>query len=711
MIVWWQSDGVSIPIDPFSGSWAVDTETNGFSPFRVGAKLWSIQVRGEQGQTILFVNDTNGPWAECVRDWMWECTQAICHNAKFDYLWLNTILGVPIPELKCTALQSKLLNAGLHHMGNDLASCVRRYFNVELSKDERKAFYTPGFTNSKEEWDALGLLNYASDDVKYLHALNAKQVWDLKAKGIWKVYDDIERPFLEKCLLPSECWGITVDTSRLKALNEELERHEFDLYTSLLRDLDPAYQSVAVPQYHSNLASYNLWEQQWTIVKAQTSKRKVNGVDVSGENKAQREKWLEDHPRVKKPHAPSEINIDSPSQLLIALNALGCEITSTAKLVLEELKIPLVENLLHYRELNKLRQFCAMPEEHVGVDGAIHCSYNQIVSTGRMSCSDPNLQQIPARTEVGRRIRECFVPRTGKKFVVADFAGIELVIVAALSGEKLLLDAINEGKDVHCLTMALMLGNPDLYSVLVELKGGGSATSDFLAAQSQFMTICHIPRLVEERDNPVHWVKLLRDYIKTLTYGLAYGLGSKGLSLRLRIDKDAARTLIEIFHTAYPRIRPFLESKGDGALNTLEARTRMGRPRYFSRVPPLTPEYIEKVWDELGKEDVGYEEALQEARARRRSMLANIQRQGANHCIQGLSADMTKMSGVLFAQRCEYPILLFVHDELVVECAEVDAAHAAKVLSESMKEAGEYLLHGLGVRVDVDAKVVDKWEK
>ena len=251
--------------------------------------------------------------------------------------------------------------------------------------------------------------------------------------------------------------------------------------------------------------------------------------------------------------AGEEFNIDSPKQLArILFEVIGLTPTkktqrgySTDASVLKELSkvhdLPAL--VIRYRELAKIKStyIDALPRLRAG-DGFLHTRFNETVTTtGRLSSSDPNLQNIPVRTEFGRRIRGCFTPlREGSVFLSADYSQIELRLLAHLSGDEHLVAAFNSGADFHASTAARVFGVP-------------------------------IEEVTPE----------LRSRAKAVNFGIVYGQQAFGLSQSLDIPFGEARDMIERYFEAYPGVRAYLDEVVAQAKETGFASTMFGRKRHI----------------------------------------------------------------------------------------------------------------------------------
>ena len=254
--------------------------------------------------------------------------------------------------------------------------------------------------------------------------------------------------------------------------------------------------------------------------------------------------------------AGTEFNIDSPKQLgEVLFDKLGLPRSkrtktgySTDASVLRALSadFPIAQMIIDYRELTKLTSTYieALPRL-IGDDGRLHTTFNQTVAaTGRLSSSNPNLQNIPVRTDFGRRIRAAFVPaEPGHLMVGADYSQIELRILAHLSGDEGLIEAFTSGEDFHAATAARVFGVP-----VDEITPG------------------------------------YRSRAKAVNFGIVYGQSAHGLADSLKIGRAEAQEMIDRYYAAYPRVRAYLDETVAEAHRTGVAVTMFGRKR---RIPEL----------------------------------------------------------------------------------------------------------------------------
>ncbi|MFN5116495.1 MAG: DNA polymerase I [Cyanobacteriota bacterium] len=348
-----------------------------------------------------------------------------------------------------------------------------------------------------------------------------------------------------------------------------------------------------------------------------------------------------------------DFNLASPKQLgELLFETLGLDRKksrktktgwSTDAAVLEKLEAdhPVVPLLLEHRILSKLRSTYvdALPALVEPETARIHTDFNQAVTaTGRLSSSNPNLQNIPIRTEFSRRIRQAFLPQEGWQLISADYSQIELRILAHLSGEQVLIDAYNNGDDVHALTARLLLEKEEVSP--------------------------------EERRLG-----------KTINFGVIYGMGAQRFARETGVGQAQAKEFLSRYKQRYPRVFAFLELQERLALSRGYVETILGRRRPFH----FDPGGLGRL---LGRDPLEIDLTV----ARRGGMEAQQLRAAANAPIQGSSADIIKLAMVQLHHRLESGglparLLLQVHDELVLEAAPEAVAAVVELTRTTMEQA------------------------
>lgn len=350
-----------------------------------------------------------------------------------------------------------------------------------------------------------------------------------------------------------------------------------------------------------------------------------------------------------------EINLASPKQLQVILfDKLGMPRTKKTRtgyttnaealgLLYEQTQHPFLACLLQHRDQIKLRQTVEGLQRAVADDGRIHTTYLQTVAaTGRLSSADPNLQNIPIRTESGRQIREAFVVGKGyESLMTADYSQIEMRIMAHASKDHALIEAFRSGADFHTVTAARVF------------------------------------KIAEKDVTPAQ-----RARIKAMNYGLAYGLGSYGLSQQLKVSRGEAQRLMEEYFAIFGHVKQYLDSIVHQARTTGYTETLLGRRRYL---PDLTS-----------------------SNRQRREM---AERAALNAPIQGSAADiikraMLKVDQALTQNGLASRVLLQVHDELVLEIAPGEAKTVEAMVRDRMGHAIE-----LDVPLDVSVGTGYSWHE
>ncbi|HXH83769.1 MAG TPA: DNA polymerase I, partial [Candidatus Tectomicrobia bacterium] len=309
---------------------------------------------------------------------------------------------------------------------------------------------------------------------------------ELRERGLWQIYEDIERP-LVPVLARMERDGIRVDPARLEEFAKELERN-LDTLTREIYQLAGEEFTIASPRQLAHV----LFEK----LKLPALRRTKTGYSTDAD----------------------------------VLTELALQHALPAK-------------VLEHRTLAKLKGTYAdaLPLLVNPSTGRIHTTFNQLVAaTGRLSSQDPNLMNIPIRTELGRRIRAAFIPEEGWRFVAADYSQIELRILAHLSGEPAIIESFRRGEDIHT------------------------------------RTACEVFKVAPEAVT-----SLQRTIAKSANYAILYGVSAFGLSQATRIDQKEAQRYIDQYFATHPRVRAFIDRTLAEGRQRGWVATLLGRRRYL----------------------------------------------------------------------------------------------------------------------------------
>jgi DNA polymerase-1 len=301
---------------------------------------------------------------------------------------------------------------------------------------------------------------------------------------------------------------------------------------------------------------------------------------------------------------------------------------STSAEVLESLqgKHPVIDLILEYRELSKLKStyLDSLPQQVNPATGRVHTSYNQTGSvTGRIASSDPNLQNIPIRTELGRQVRQAFIAAPGNALLSVDYSQVELRIAAHMSNDQAMLAAFRADQDIHATTAAAILGKP-LDQV----------------------------------------TKTERRNAKAINFGLLYGMSPYGLTRTTELTLAEAEDFVEAYFKQFPGVKNYLDEMRRIAARKGYVETLLGRRRYF---PGLKS---------------GGNPATR-AREEREAINAPIQGTAADI----MKIAMIRVSSALKEKHMKSRMLLQVHDELVLECPEKELHETSKIVRNMMENA------------------------
>jgi DNA polymerase-1 len=286
----------------------------------------------------------------------------------------------------------------------------------------------------------------------------------------------------------------------------------------------------------------------------------------------------------------------------------------------------IVADILEYRSVNKLQSTYvkALPEEINPKTGRIHTVYNQAVAaTGRLSSNQPNLQNIPIRTERGQQVRKAFIPRDKDHVLLAaDYSQIELRIIAALSKDPAMLEAFQNGEDIHATTAAKVFG----------------------------VALEEVTR--EQRSNA-----------KTVNFGIVYGVSAFGLSQQTNLNRTEAKELIEAYYATYPKLKAYMSDQVDLARENGYVTTVLGRRRYLK--------------------DINSQNATVRGAAERNAVNAPIQGSAADI----IKIAMINIHRRMEKENWQSKMLLQVHDELVFDVPRAEVETLSAMVKEEMENA------------------------
>ncbi len=496
------------------------------------------------------------------------------HNVKYDYAVLAR-LGLRVAPLAFdTMIAEWLADPGSHSLGLKKLAFVR--LGIEMT--EIKELLGSGKKQiTMERTPIAQAAPYAAADVDMTTRLVSLLRKELEEKQQRRLFDELEMPLIP-VLAEMEMTGVALNTDELAEMSKELEKQ----LTRIEKDI---YRLVG---YEFNVNSTQ------QLAEALFDKLQLKPADRSRKTAAGK--------------------------------------YSTAADVLEDMRgqHPVIEKILEQREIAKLKSTYvdALPEAVNPATGRVHTSYNQAGSvTGRLASSEPNLQNIPIRTELGRRVRKAFVAARGQRLLAADYSQIELRLAAHMAQDQTMLQAFRSGEDIHTATMAAILGVP-------------------------------LEKVTKEQ----------RRQAKSINFGLLYGMGAFALSRQTGLTLAEAEDFVKNYFDRFPGVKRYLDETKRLAAERGYVETLLGRRRYFPG---------------LAQPSGSREAAIARARLEREAINAPIQGTAADI----IKLAMLRLPAALAQAGLSARMLLQVHDELVFECPTAEVAATARVVRDVMGSA------------------------
>ncbi|MGJ8639037.1 MAG: DNA polymerase I [Opitutaceae bacterium] len=547
---------------------AFDTETTALNPRRAKLVGISFSTKAQSGWFVPMTEDRSV--LETLRPvFADESLIKIGHNLKFD-LSILAEQGVSVAGT-CydTMIAHALIDPEQRHNLDTLSEDYLQYAPIrftELLPDAKK-----GEDIDYSSVEPKALADYAIEDADI-----ALQLWHsfepkLKETGQDKVFYEIETPLLP-VLAAIEREGILMDESVLAETGASLVDHIEELRASI---------------YETAGREFNL-----------NSPKQLGEV------------LFDELKLVEKPKKTKTGQYATNEQVLSSLAP----------------KHPIVANILEYRQLTKLKStyIDALPNSVDPATGRVHTNYGQVqTATGRLSSNDPNLQNIPVRSEQGRKIRKAFVPREGWKLLAADYSQIELRILAALTQDEGLITAFQEGQDIHTATAAKIFNVP--------------------------------PEQVDRNQ---------RSTAKMVNFGIPYGISAFGLAQRLgTVSRKEAQAIINNYFEQFPGIPGYMERMKDGAKESGYVETITGRRRYLR--------------------DINSSNGTIRAGAERNAINMPIQGTAADM----IKVAMVRIQKSLTEKKLNTRMLLQVHDELVFDLDPAEETEVRALIIDGMQHA------------------------
>lgn len=571
-------------------------------------------------------------------------------NANFDNcMLLNSGVRQLAGPVHCTLVMDWLHNEnrtgrhGLKQTSLDHLGLNMNEFKKVFKKQKGETYQDTLLRMMKEEPDKA--IDYASMDAwasLALHGFLKKKLEDeptVTGTTLWNIYEKIEVPF-SKVLLQNIRRGVMLDQGWLRQIRVPI--------TEKMDEVLFRFNKMAGTEVNLNSPKQ--------LVELFINKLKKKPI-----------KWT----------SGGKSGNKQPSVDESVLQIWADEGDEHAKLLME------------YRGLSKVRgTYVDGMLNRVGADGRIHPIINQhIVVTGRLSSSDPNLQNIPRPDDDVWGLRGAFMPGTGMTLVAVDYEQLEMRLLAHMSGDENMRGVIRKGWDIHGGTAALMYGVP--YEEIEEAK--------FLKG---WLSDEHV-----DKTRWPEWVPLFCGYrqdAKTIGFGLNYGKGDAALGIDLGISREEAARRKAKYFEPYPRVKEFIEYTNESCRDTLEVHTILGRKR---RLLEANADWKEGFYSHRYKKYVP---------ERPGPLAARALRQAVNSVIQGSAADVARLAQILcepavmreiglydehsqVMENCGVRQLLQVHDEVVYEVPTENLREGIAAISASMSKPFRYVPELIGV--------------
>jgi DNA polymerase-1 len=555
-----------------------DLETTSLNPRDADIVGIAFSIEKHAGWFVALQGD--GRIVEEFKDLFANSAEKVGHNLKFDLSILHAH-GIEVNgPFFDTMLAHCLLEPDQRHNMDYMSETYLGYtpvsidalINLSKTAVSDDLFAVPSTApTSMADVDLEKLKEYAAEDADVTWQLADILRPQLEPKGQGDVFYDIESP-LVPVLMRMEAQGVKIDVQALREFGVQLEKEADSLQRRIHSHVDTPFNHNSPKQLGEVL--------------------------------------FEKLKLVEKPKKTATGQYQTNEQVLQSLLGLH----------------PIVQEILDYREVTKLKNTYvdALPAAVSSKTGRVHTTLHQLLAaTGRLASSDPNLQNIPVRSEHGKEIRRAFIAgEPGWKLISADYSQIELRVMASISGDEAMIEAFKDGHDIHLATAA------KVYGVALE-----------------------------------HVLPEMRRNAKMVNFGIIYGISAFGLSQRLGIPRSEAATLIEGYFKQFPGIKRYLDETVETAKRTGYVQTLAGRRRYLR--------------------DINSGNATVRGAAERIAMNMPIQGTSADM----IKLAMVRVDSALRHGGYQTRMLLQVHDELLFEAPENEVEIVKMLVVEAMRNA------------------------
>ena len=497
-----------------------------------------------------------------------ETVVKIGQNIKYDVEVLMNYNIIVKGELFDTMLAHYLIQPDMRHNMDVLAETYLSYKPQTIEELIGKKGKKQG---SMRDVDPAKVAEYAGEDADITLQLKEFFAPKLKEDKVWELYRNIETPLIN-VLADMEHKGVKVNEAGLKTYSDELHKELLELNVSI-KELAGVDFLISSPKQLGEV----LFEKLKLVEKPKKTK---TGQYATGED------------------------------ILVSLKG----------------KHEIIDKILDFREIGKLKSTYvdALPELLNAITGKVHSAFKQdVAATGRLSSTNPNLQNIPIRSERGKKIRAMFIPSDEEHVLLAaDYSQIELRIIASVSKDKSMIDAFNAGVDIHTATAAKVFG-------------------------------IEINEVTREQ----------RSHAKTVNFGIVYGVSAFGLSNQTSLSRKESKELIDSYFESYPGIKSYIDSQVEFAREHGYVETLMGRKRYLK--------------------DINSANAVVRGHSERNAMNAPIQGSAADI----IKLAMINVHKAMNEKGFKSNMILQVHDELVFDARLDELDALKELIKDKMESA------------------------
>jgi DNA polymerase I-like protein with 3'-5' exonuclease and polymerase domains len=701
-----------------------DIETN-VTDWWCDKKIITLQFGSGGDQWVLQWSELTDTYKEVIKNLLESKDHTkLIHNAMFECV-VCLFHGIRIQNVTDTMLQEQVLYGGEQNpqLGYGLDDTVFRRLKLVLDKSEQTTFGDNILTPNK--------IRYAAQDVTYLNTIHQQQLRELKHysnefnpcgllkvaelennamlafaemvyhgmeidQDWWRKLQDEAEPLVAEAHRKLTGWLLKepfyakalelkyVSTEDRMLVNWASPQQKKRIFDELFPEL-PGTTKAVLKRYVSNLIKNNQQVPHWLPYYMDGDYS-----ELELELHAWHRQWLINS-QLLIPAGTPTINWNSQDQVLPIMKVVEPQMKDLSEESRGRCTHPILADFEKYKETIKL--LTAFGEQwlqkYVEPDGKVRTRFNQVLTTGRTSSSGPNMQQIPAKEEVGNKYRNAFIAPPGFVYVSSDYSMQELVTIAFLSKDPVWMEALEKGQDIHSIVAEMMEGK--------KWKEGAEENCAYYqrVVNGQGQLVVAKQKCGCKKHKPIRYD------MKTVDFGLAYGMSEYKLASELKISVPQAKQKLQDYFKAFPKIGNLLTFLGEFGVKNGYIQTIY--PYYRRRWFPNWKFYRSHIDEHVSG-------------SRYNEHLGSIERQSKNMPIQGSCADMMKAAACyiydyIHEHKLEDKVYLVmqVHDQMDTICRQEYAEEWSKKLTELMQEAAKVIIP-TGI-LKAETTITERWSK